>query len=47
MNFFGNNNCSWIIILVILVLFCGGNDCGGYASANNGGCGCSNGCGCC
>ncbi|MBQ7962300.1 MAG: hypothetical protein IJ289_06830 [Clostridia bacterium] len=46
MNFLCNNNCSWIIILVILVLFCGGNDYG-YSSANNSGCGCSNSCGCC
>ena len=45
MNFLCNNNCSWIIILVILVLFCGGNDFG--YSSNNGGCGCSNSCGCC
>lgn len=41
--FNNGNSCSWIIILIILVLFCGnGNGC------NNGNdCGCNNNCGCC
>ena len=49
---FGNNgfcggNLCWIIIL--LILFCGCGNMGGYGTAvNNGGCGnnCGNGCGC-
>lgn len=45
-NCFGNNNCLWIIIL--LILFCGcGNGIG--CGCNNGfncGCGCENNCNC-
>jgi len=44
----GNNcggfggNCSWIVIIILLLIFCGG--CGNFN-----GCGCNNGCnnGCC
>lgn len=37
-NAFGNNSCTWIILLVIILIACnGGGDCG---------CGCNNGCGC-
>ena len=46
-NCFGGNNCLWIIIL--LILFCGCGNMGGYGTAvNNGGCGnnCGNNCGC-
>ncbi|MBR3868485.1 MAG: hypothetical protein IKM66_04150 [Clostridia bacterium] len=48
MNFLGNNNCSWIIVLIIIILFCN-NDCGyGNSSCGyNSSCGCNNGCGCC
>ena len=35
-NAFGNNSCTWIILLVIILIACNGND----------GCGCNNGCGC-
>ena len=42
-----NNNCSnvWVILVIILILFgCGGNcGCGG----NNCGCGSNDNCGCC
>jgi len=46
----GNNcggfggNCSWIVIIILLLIFCGG--CGNF---NGCGCGCNNGCnnGCC
>ena len=47
---FGGNCCSWIIILLVLMCFCGGE--GGYTTANNcgcggcGNCGCQNNCGC-
>ncbi|MEE0839515.1 MAG: hypothetical protein U0L72_03060 [Acutalibacteraceae bacterium] len=37
------NNCTWIII-ILLLLFCCGNSCGGVNTANNCGCGCDNGC---
>ena len=43
----GNNcggfggNCSWILIIILLLVCCGG--CGG----NFNGCGCNNGCGGC
>ena len=44
-NCFGGNNCLWIIIL--LILFCGCGNMGGYGTAvNNGGCGNNCGCGC-
>ncbi len=48
---FGGNCCTWIIILILLFVFCGdggsvfggNNGCG----CNNGGCNsCNNGCGC-
>lgn len=43
MNCFGSGN-SWIIILVIILLFSG---CGNWGTYNNGGCGCNDcGCGC-
>ena len=43
-----NNNCWWIILL-ILFLCCGCGNGFGTALANNGGCGCGcdNNCGCC
>ena len=44
---FGGNCCSWIIILLVLMCFCGGDN--GYTNANTcgcGGCGCQNNCGC-
>ncbi len=45
---FGGSACSWIVILLILSMCCGGND--GLFSGNscgcNNGCGCGNGCGC-
>ncbi|MEE0897391.1 MAG: hypothetical protein U0L88_07165 [Acutalibacteraceae bacterium] len=40
---FGGNNCSWIIILILILFCCGGC---GTGVANNG-CGCENNCGCC
>lgn len=48
---FGGNCCSWIIILLVLMCVCGGDNGGcGYNTANNcggcGGCGCQNSCGC-
>lgn len=47
MNSFGGCN-SWIIILILIVLFCNddfrGNNCGCNGSFNGRGCGC--GCGC-
>ena len=39
---FGGNCCSWIIILLVLMCFCGGEN-GTYAG---GGCGCGGSCGC-
>ena len=43
-NLFGNNSCSWIILLVIIwVACCGDND--GCGCGNNN-CGCGNDCGC-
>ncbi len=39
---FGGNCCSWIIILLVLMCFCGGEG-GTYAG---GGCGCGGSCGC-
>lgn len=49
-SFFGGNSCSWVLILIIILLACGGNTFG----LNNGcgcndarsGCGCNDGCGC-
>ncbi len=41
--FDGNNSCTWIIIIALLILFCG-NGCG--SNYGNNGCGYSNGCGC-
>lgn len=43
-NCFGGNSCTWIIILILILVCCGG--CGfGANTANN--CGCDNcGCGC-
>ncbi|MBQ2828251.1 MAG: hypothetical protein IJF20_03300 [Clostridia bacterium] len=41
----GGGNCSWVIILILILLFCdngSSNSCG--CVANN--CGCSNNCGC-
>ncbi len=42
----GGNGCCWILILILLMNVCGGNN--GYNTANNGGCGCggNDGCGC-
>ena len=42
--FGGCGNNSWIIILILLLLFCG-NGCGGGCGNNN--CGCNDNCGCC
>ena len=39
----GNNNCSWIPIIQVLLSSCGGLG-GGYNGCNNNDCGC--GCGC-
>ena len=45
-----NNNSLWII-LILIILFCGG--CGSFGCGNGCGnncgnnCGCDNGCGCC
>ncbi len=41
---FCNNNSSWIIILLVLVLFCNNDGCG-MTTRNS--CGCGNSCGCC
>lgn len=45
---FGGSACSWIVILLILSMCCGGDN--GIFQNNNGcgcnSCGCSNGCGC-
>ena len=41
-NMFGNNSCSWIILLVIIWVACCGNN--GNSCNNN--CGCANDCGC-
>ncbi|MEY8573032.1 hypothetical protein AALD01_01280 [Oscillospiraceae bacterium 21-37] len=38
-----NGGCSWIIIIVLILLCCGG--CGNFGSYNNG-CNCGNDCGC-
>ncbi|MDD5952200.1 MAG: hypothetical protein PUC32_00890 [Oscillospiraceae bacterium] len=39
-----NNDCSWIFILLIIILFCGnGFNCGNNGCGNNG---CGNDCGC-
>ncbi len=36
-----NNNCTWIIILIIIFLVCGNQgNCGNYTND----CGCNNGC---
>ena len=44
-NCFGNGNCSWIILLIIICCgFCGGN--GNCGNSNDCGCGCNGGCGC-
>lgn len=47
--FGGGNCCSWIIILLVLFCFCGGDN-GAYMPNNNGcgcgNCGCQNNCGC-
>lgn len=40
---FGGNSCSWIIILLILSMCCGGE--GGLFGGSNG-CGCNDNCGC-
>lgn len=43
--FCGMDDCTWIIILIVLYfLFCGCGNNGGCN--NNGGCGCDSGCGC-
>ncbi|MBO5290408.1 MAG: hypothetical protein J6K49_06825 [Clostridia bacterium] len=42
--FNNGNNCSWIIILIIILLFC--NQGTGYNGCGND-CGCNNNCGCC
>jgi len=49
---FGGSACSWIVILLILSMCCGGegglfggNGCGNGCGCNNG-CGYNNGCGC-
>ncbi len=41
--FNGNNCCTWIILILVILFVCGGNDCG---NNYNNGCGCSNNCGC-
>lgn len=41
----GGNSCCWIIILILLFLFCG-NGCGNSCGNDNCGCGGNNGCGC-
>ncbi len=43
---FGGNCCSWIIILLVLMCFCGGDN--GCTNSNYGcgNCGCQNNCGC-
>ncbi|MEE1321586.1 MAG: hypothetical protein UHM85_08655 [Acutalibacteraceae bacterium] len=41
---FGGSACSWIVILLILSMCCGGE--GGLFGGNGNGCGCNNGCGC-
>ena len=46
---FGGNCCSWIIILLVLMCFCGGDNSTGTANSCGGcgGCGgCQNTCGC-
>ena len=47
--FNNGNSCTWIIILIILVLFCGNGNSYGCDSYNGRGndCGCNNNCGCC
>lgn len=44
-NLFNNNSCTWLIILVLIILFSNGNGCG-YSNSNGCGSGYSNGCGC-
>lgn len=39
---FGGNCCSWIIILLVLMCFCGGEG----STYAGGGCGCGGSCGC-
>lgn len=39
-NIFGGSNCTWIIILVLVLVCCGGDN--GCGCAND--CGCNNGC---
>ena len=39
-----NGGCSWIWIIILLILFCGGNNGYGYGGNN---CGGNSGCGCC
>ena len=42
-NGFGGNNCLWIIVLLIVLWSCCGNN--GIGGCNNGcNCGCNNGC---
>ncbi len=42
-NVFGNSSCTWIILLVIILIACNGDNGGCY----NNDCGCGNNCGCC
>jgi len=44
-NGFCGGNICWIIILILLLCNCGGNNWGGNGCGNN--CGCDNNCGCC
>ena len=38
-NAFGNSNCTWVILLVIILIVCNGNN-NDYGNYNNG-CGCN------
>ena len=45
-----NNSCDWVLIIILILIFTGGNlgfgcgnNCGGLFSS---GCGCNNNCGC-
>ncbi len=45
---FGGGNCSWVIILILILLFCdnGSSNTYGCGCARDTSCGCANNCGC-
>ena len=49
--FCGNNNCLWLLIILILIFAVGNGGCNNGCGCNgsiglSNGCGCNNGCGC-